>query len=103
MSEFLAAAMNEFLAHPASSMAYFMLIVLTAAILLAFIRLARGPQLPDRAVALDVIATLIVGLMGTYAIAESEPLLLRVAMVLALINFVGTVAYSFYLQRRITT
>lgn len=103
MNEFLVAALNDFLAHPASSMAYLMLIVLTAAILLALVRLALGPQLPDRAVALDVIATLIVGLMGTYAVAESEPLLLRVAMVLALVNFLGTVAYSFYLQRRVST
>ncbi|MBW3600684.1 MAG: cation:proton antiporter [Planctomycetes bacterium] len=93
---------DDFLAHPATVTAHAMLVVLSIALLLAFLRLARGPSVPDRVVALDVIATLLVGMIGVYSIAESDPVLLRVAMMLALVNFVGTVAFSYYLQRRVT-
>ena len=92
--------MSEWMENPVPTTAYFLLIVLAAAVFLALVRLVRGPSLPDRVVALDVIATLIVGIIGVYSVAESEPMLLRVAMVLALINFVGTVAFSYYLQRK---
>ncbi|HUG91085.1 MAG TPA: monovalent cation/H+ antiporter complex subunit F [Planctomycetaceae bacterium] len=81
--------------------AWLMLAVLTVALLLTFLRLARGPSLPDRVVALDVIATLVVGKIGLYAIAQAQPVLLRVAMTVALIGFIGTVAFAWYLQRRI--
>ena len=93
--------MNELLAHPAAATARLMMTVLSVALLLAFCRLARGPSLPDRVVALDAIATLIVGMIGLYSLAESEPVLLRVAMLLALINFAGTVAFAYYLQRKV--
>ena len=86
--------------HPAADTAEVLLVVLTGAILLAFYRLVRGPTLPDRVVALDTIATLTVGMIALYSIAVSETALLRVGMVLALINFVGTVAFAFYLKRK---
>jgi multicomponent Na+:H+ antiporter subunit F len=90
-------------AGPAAATAWVMLAVLSGALVLAFIRLVRGPSLPDRVVALDVAATLIVGMVGLYSIAQSQPVLLRVAMTAALINFVGTVAFAWYLQRRVSS
>jgi multicomponent Na+:H+ antiporter subunit F len=80
--------------------AHAMLIVLVVAVVLAFIRLVFGPSLPDRVVALDLIATLLVGLIAVYAIATDEAIILRVAMVVALFNFVGTIAFAYYLQMR---
>jgi multicomponent Na+:H+ antiporter subunit F len=79
---------------------YFMLIALSVGMLLAMYRLVRGPSLPDRIVALDVMATLLVGLIALYSIAYSDPAPIRVAMVLALIGFVGTVAFAYYIQKR---
>jgi multicomponent Na+:H+ antiporter subunit F len=87
-------------AGPAAATAWLMLAVLAVALLLSFIRLVRGPTLPDRVVALDVAATLIVGMIGAYAVAQSQPVLLRVAMTVTLFNFIGTVAFAWYLQRR---
>jgi len=80
--------------------AHAMLIVLVVAVVLAFIRLVFGPSLPDRVVALDLIATLLVGLIAVYAIATDEAIILRVAMVVALFNFIGTIAFAYYLQMR---
>jgi multicomponent Na+:H+ antiporter subunit F len=74
--------------------------MLGVAMLLTFMRLVYGPNLADRVVALDVVTTQAVGLIAVYDIATREPVFLRVAMVLALVAFLGTVAFAFYLQRR---
>jgi multicomponent Na+:H+ antiporter subunit F len=74
--------------------------VLGIAIIFAFIRLALGPDLPDRVVALDLIATLIICVAAVYSVAFDEPAYLDAAMVLALITFLGTVAFAYYLRRR---
>ncbi len=75
--------------------------ILVVAAALAFIRLLRGPSLPDRVVALDVMNTLGIGIMGTYAIATDHAEFLDVAIALALISFLGTVAFAYYIERRV--
>jgi multicomponent Na+:H+ antiporter subunit F len=67
---------------------------------LAFARLARGPSLPDRVIALDLLGTLIVGVIAAYAIASQQPVLLEPATVVALVAFLGTVAFARYVERR---
>ncbi len=75
--------------------------LLTIAVILAFVRLVRGPSLPDRVVALDLISSLMIGIIAVYAIATDEPVLLDLAIVLALISFLGTVAFANYIERRV--
>lgn len=71
-----------------------------AALFLTLIRLIRGPTLPDRAVALDLIGIQTVGMIAAYEIAYGQPLLLDAAMVVALVAFLGTIAFARYLERR---
>jgi multicomponent Na+:H+ antiporter subunit F len=66
---------------------------------LAFIRLARGPSLADRVVALDLIAFLAVGFVATYTVASGQPAFLEAATALALIAFLGTIAFARYVQQ----
>jgi multicomponent Na+:H+ antiporter subunit F len=66
---------------------------------LTFVRLARGPTLPDRVIAIDLIGVLMVCLLVVMAGLTGEPAFLDVAMVVALISFVGTVAYARYIER----
>ena len=70
------------------------------AMFLAFVRLLRGPTLPDRVVALDLMGVLAVGMLAAYAVATDQPVLLDPAAVLALVGFLGTVAFARYLARR---
>ena len=70
------------------------------AMFLAFVRLVRGPTLPDRVVALDLMGVLAVGMIAAYAVATDQPVLLDPATVLALVGFLGTVAFARYLGRR---
>jgi multicomponent Na+:H+ antiporter subunit F len=75
------------------------LVMLATAILLAFVRVLRGPTLPDRVVAMDLVGVLVVGLIVVGAAAAREQVFLDVALVIALISFVGTVAYARFLER----
>lgn len=74
--------------------------ILAIAMILTFVRLLRGPSLPDRVVALDLLATIGIALIVVYAIGTGQPVFLDVATILALITFLGTVAFSFYVEQR---
>lgn len=74
--------------------------LLSAAMSLAFLRLVRGPTLPDRVVALDLMALLCVGYIATYDIATDQVLFLDVALALALIAFLGTTAFARFIEKR---
>lgn len=67
---------------------------------LAFYRLVRGPSLPDRVVALDLIGVIAVGVIAAYDILTEQPILLDAATVVALVAFLGTVAFARYVERR---
>jgi multicomponent Na+:H+ antiporter subunit F len=73
--------------------------MLSTALFLAFARLARGPSLPDRVVALDLITVITVGFIATYAIDVGQRVFLDAAIVVALIAFLGTVAFARYVER----
>lgn len=77
----------------------FALVTLGAALLLAVVRLVRGPTLPDRIVAMDLIGVLVIGLIVVLAASTGVRATLDAAIVIALIGFVGTVAYATYVQR----
>ncbi|MEX3014077.1 monovalent cation/H+ antiporter complex subunit F [Gymnodinialimonas hymeniacidonis] len=66
----------------------------------AFIRLAKGPSLPDRVVALDMMTVLIVSFCGLYAILSEQTAFVDVAIVVAVIGFLATVALARYVERR---
>jgi multicomponent Na+:H+ antiporter subunit F len=60
----------------------------------------RGPSLSDRVVGLHLIAVLAVGLIAMVALDSNQPVILDAAIVLALVAFLGTVAFARYLERR---
>ncbi len=74
--------------------------MLILSIALAALRLIRGPGLADRVVALDVIAILSTALMALYAAQYRNPVFLDVAVILALVSFVGTVAFAHFIERK---
>jgi multicomponent Na+:H+ antiporter subunit F len=84
----------------ATAVATVVLVILSAALVLAFVRLWRGPSVADRVVALDLLSTLAMGLITAYAVATGEEVLLDAVIVLALITFVATVAFAKHIERR---
>jgi multicomponent Na+:H+ antiporter subunit F len=75
------------------------LVLLGIALLVALARLVRGPSLPDRVVALELTATLTAGVIAVYAVAAEQPVLLDVAVVIALLGFLGAVAFARYVEQ----
>ena len=75
------------------------LVTLGAALLMAFVRLVKGPTLPDRIVAMDLFGALVVGLIVVLAGSSGVRATLDAAVVIALIGFLGTVAYATYVER----
>ena len=75
-------------------------VMVVAAVVLAFVRLVRGPTLADRVVALDMMTVLIVAFCGLFAITSGEEAFLDVAIVLALVGFLATVALARYAERQ---
>ncbi len=75
------------------------LTVLGIAAVITLFRLLIGPTVPDRVIAIDLIGVLIVCALVVSAGATADQAYLDVAIVLALISFVGTVAYARYVER----
>jgi multisubunit Na+/H+ antiporter MnhF subunit len=75
--------------------------MLGLSLLLAFIRLVRGPSLPDRVVALDLIAVIAVALIIVLDIQANLIVFLDAGIVVALVGFVGSIAFARYLERRV--
>lgn len=68
---------------------------------LAFVRLALGPTLPDRVVALDQMTVSIVAFCGLAAIWSEDAAFLDVALVLALVGFLATAALARFAERAV--
>lgn len=79
---------------------YIILPILVVSILLIFVRFVKGPTISDRVVAVDLLVTSGIGIIAVYSILTNQPTFLDIALILALIGFLGTVAYSFYIQKR---
>ena len=75
------------------------LVILGVAAIVAIIRIVKGPTLPDRVVAMDLLGVLVVGFITVLAAKTGVRATLDAAMVIALIGFLGTVAYATYVER----
>lgn len=77
------------------------LYLLLLSIGIALLRLVRGPTLPDRIVALDLVTLVCVAVIALLAIRLARPVFLDAAIALALVAFLTTVAYARFLERRV--
>jgi multicomponent Na+:H+ antiporter subunit F len=75
-----------------------LIVVLSFSLALCFVRLYRGPDVPNRTVAFDLIALHTVGLVALFAIRNGAALLLDIALVTAVLGFLGTVLLARYLE-----
>ncbi len=75
------------------------LAMLCLALVLAFFRLARGPRLPNRVIALELISSLVVGFVAAYAVLTGVEEFLDVAIVMALLAFMASVGFARYIEK----
>ncbi len=75
-------------------------IVLGIAAFLCLFRIFKGPTIADRMVGVDIMGILFVGITALTGILYDLPYLIDIAIALALISFVATLALAKYLERR---
>lgn len=74
--------------------------LLTLAFVLVVVRIIRGPSLPDRVLALDLLVSIGIGFIAVIAVKTGFVLYLDIAIALGLVGFLATVAFArFILQR----
>lgn len=73
--------------------------MLVLALLLTFIRLLIDPTLPDRVVALELIPSILVSLIGVYAIKYHSASFIDVSIAVALIAFLAAIGFARFLER----
>ncbi len=74
--------------------------IMALSAILIFVRFLRGPSLSDRVVALDLLITTAIGTISVFAVIFEEKDYLDVAIILALIAFLTTVAFAYYIEKR---
>jgi multicomponent K+:H+ antiporter subunit F len=73
--------------------------IIAVAIALNLWRLAIGPSIPDRILALDTMYINAIALLVLFGIYQKTALYFEAALLIAVMGFVGTVALSKYLLR----
>ena len=74
---------------------------LLIAFLMAFIRLIAGPTHADRILALDLIGVITINFIVIVTISSGKTAFLDIAITLALVLFVGTVAFVTFMKTRL--
>ena len=69
--------------------------------LLVSYRFIKGPSIVDRLTALDLMSYYLISIIIMYACASEKALLLDAAVILALIAFLGTLAFAYFLLDKV--
>ncbi|MBU7595496.1 Na(+)/H(+) antiporter subunit F1 [Metabacillus halosaccharovorans] len=75
------------------------LIIVAFSTLLYVYRLVKGPSTPDRVIALDAIGINLIGITAIISIVLDTSAFVEVILLLGILAFIGTVAFSKYLEK----
>jgi len=73
--------------------------LVSVALALSLLRLLKGPDVPDRVLALDTLYINSIALLVLLGLSLGSALYFEAALLIAVMGFVGTVAFSKYLLR----
>lgn len=75
------------------------LVLFGISIVITFIRILLGPTFPDRVIAMDVIGVNLISAIATVSILFSTRTFYDVILVLGILAFISTVAFSKFVER----
>lgn len=75
-------------------------ILLLMALVIAVIRMFKGPSVNDRIAAMDVIASIVMAFIIVYSIFINNAMYFDIPVIISLISFIGTVAISTHLKTK---
>lgn len=77
--------------------------LLSVAFVLIVYRIATGPTLPDRILALDMMIAVAIGFIATFGVRSGFYVYVDIAIALGLIGFLSTVAFARFVLTRGST
>ncbi|KYG90435.1 Na(+)/H(+) antiporter subunit F1 [Metasolibacillus sp. FSL H7-0170] len=83
-------------------MSYFIwgsIVIVMLSMILVIYRLIKGPNPSDRVVALDSIGVSLIALIGMFSIMVETSFYLEIILLLAILSFIGTVAFSKFIEK----
>lgn len=75
------------------------LIFFTITVVICLYRVIKGPSLPDRVVALDMIGVNMLSMIAIISLLQNTTAYLEVILILGILSFIGTIAFSKYIER----
>jgi multicomponent Na+:H+ antiporter subunit F len=75
------------------------ILIISAATIGLIYRVIKGPTTPDRVVALDAIGINLVAIVALISIALNTSAYVEVILLIGILAFIGTVAFSKYLEK----
>ncbi|MBN2724384.1 MAG: cation:proton antiporter [Deltaproteobacteria bacterium] len=78
---------------------YIWFVALALGIVLSVVRSLLGPTSPDRVAAVDVMTTIVSGLMIIIAMVHKSSILIDVSLVYSILSFITVMAVARYLER----
>lgn len=78
---------------------HFTLFSLSLAMLAVVYRFLKGPTLPDRMIVMDLLSSVVISLAIVFGILTGLDHYLSIAVSVALIAFMGSVAFAYYLTK----
>ncbi|SMC96881.1 cation:proton antiporter [Rhizobium sp. RU36D] len=78
----------------------FALVVLGVSFFLTVYRVVKGPTLPDRVLALDMLVGIAIGFIAVIAIRTGYTLYIDIAIALGLVGFLATIAFARFILSR---
>ncbi|WP_203248169.1 Na(+)/H(+) antiporter subunit F1 [Sporosarcina beigongshangi] len=75
------------------------LVLFSTTIAIAVIRIILGPSMPDRVIALDMIAVNLIAMIAVVSIMLKTKAFLEVILILGILSFISTIAFSKFIER----
>lgn len=83
-------------------MTYFIwgsIVLVTLSMIVVLFRIVKGPSTSDRVVALDTLGVSLICLIGLFSIFVETSFYLEIILLLAILSFIGTVAFSKFIEK----
>lgn len=75
------------------------IVVICLSMVAVIYRMIKGPSASDRVVALDSLGVSLISLIGLFSILVETSFFLEIILLLAILSFIGTVAFSKFIEK----
>lgn len=75
------------------------LILVSLSMIGLFVRLVKGPSVPDRVIALDAIGISLISIVALLSLIFETEFFLEVILLMSILAFIGTAAFAKFLER----